>query len=72
MTILAHGPGYIVCGADGHGSCVIAGKTWRWEDHHYCGPTFLRADGEPLKRQPGERHPVWDRYAEWRKRREAV
>lgn len=49
------------------GSTVIAGKTWRWEFHHYLGPTFLRADGEPLVNQPGENHPVWDRFDEWLK-----
>lgn len=68
MTIIAQGPGFIACGPDGYGECTIAGKVWRWEDHRYLGPTFLRKDGEPLKRQPGEKHPVWAEYYRWRER----
>jgi hypothetical protein len=55
----------IVTVADSYGECVIAGKTWRWEFHNYLGPTFLRKDGEMLKNQPSERHPVWDKFNEW-------
>lgn len=55
----------IVTVPDAHGECVVAGKKWRWEYHWFGGPTFVRADGEPLARQPGERHPVWDRFADW-------
>lgn len=55
----------IVSVPDAYGQCVIGGKTWRWDFHWFCGPTFLRADGEPLTNQPRERHSVWDRFAEW-------
>ena len=67
MAIIARGPGFIVDGPDAYGECTIAGKVWRWDFHWFCGPTFLRKDGEPLKNQPGERHPVWDKFAEWLK-----
>ncbi len=61
-------PNCIVTVADSYGECVIAGKVWRWDFHKYFGPTFLRKDGEPLKTQPDERHPVWDHFAEWLKK----
>lgn len=41
------------------------GKTWRWEFHNYCGPVFLRKDGQPLKRHPGEHSPAWDVFNKW-------
>lgn len=52
---------------DGEGSAVVNGREWRWEFHEYCGPTFLRKDGEPLKRFPSEKHPVWDEFDKWLK-----
>lgn len=56
----------IVCSLiDAEGSCKIAGKEWRWEFHEYLGPTFVTKAGEPLKNQPSEKHPVWDRFSEW-------
>jgi hypothetical protein len=54
-----------ICGPEAEGSCVIGGKTWRWDYHEYMGPCFLKANGDPLKNQPGEKHPVWDRFDEW-------
>lgn len=65
MAIVYRAPGVIACGPDAYGECIIAGKVWRWDFHHYLGPTFLRKDGAPLTHQPGERHPVWDKFAEW-------
>lgn len=53
---------------DGEGSAVVNGIEYRWYFHEYCGPTFLRKDGEPLVRQPGEKHPVWDAFGEWLKK----
>ena len=50
---------------DGEGSAVVNGRTYRWEFHEYCGPCFLRKDGEPLVNQPGEHHPVWKAFGEW-------
>jgi hypothetical protein len=50
---------------DGEGSAVVNGREYRWEHHEYCGPTFLRKDGEPMKRQPGEHHPVWEAFNRW-------
>ena len=54
---------------DGEGSAVVNGREWRWEFHHYCGPQFLRKDGEPLVHQPtDEHHPVWQAFEAWHKR----
>lgn len=53
---------------DGEGSAMVNGRLIRWEHHEWMGPLFLRADGNPLKRQPGENHPVWPRFEEWLKR----
>ena len=50
---------------DGEGYAVVNGRQYRWDFHEYCGPLFLRKDGEPLKRQPGEHHPVWDVFNKW-------
>jgi hypothetical protein len=50
---------------DGEGSAVVGKRTYRWTFHKYLGPTFLRADGEILKNQPGENHPVWPRFEKW-------
>ena len=52
---------------DGEGSAVVNGRKYRWEFHEYCGPCFLRKDGEPLARQPGEHHPVWPEFSKWLK-----
>lgn len=53
---------------DGEGSAVVNGRVYRWDFHEYCGPFFLRADGECIKRQPGEHHPVWPHFERWLKR----
>ena len=50
---------------DAEGSATVRGKVWRWQFHHYLGPTFVRANGEPLSKQPGERHPVWEAFYDW-------
>ena len=50
---------------DGEGSAVVKGRAIRWEFHEYLGPIFLRADGEPMKSQPGEGHGVWRHFEAW-------
>jgi hypothetical protein len=50
---------------DGEGAALVNGREWLWDFHEYLGPTFLRQDRQPLARQPGEKHPVWDAFAEW-------
>ena len=60
-----------ICGPEAEGETVIGGRTYRWDYHSYCGPTFLRKDGEPMVRQPGPAHPVWDAFQEWLDRRKS-
>ena len=55
---------------DDEGTAVVNGRQYQWEFHEYLGPTFIRKDGEPLKRQPGEHHPVWPHFEKWLKARE--
>lgn len=50
---------------DGEGSAVVNGRPIRWEFHEYMGPLFIRADGEPMKRQPSEHHGVWPHFEAW-------
>lgn len=42
------------------------GKKYRFEDSDRFGPTLIRKDGEPTKKQPDERSPFWDGYKLWR------
>jgi hypothetical protein len=43
-----------------------AGKQWRFEDHHYCGPMVLaNVTGEPAEKQPPERSPFWTHVSAW-------
>jgi len=53
---------------DGYGSAKVNGRLWRWEFHDYCGPMFLRADGEPRKCQCPIVAAVWDAFAKWHKK----
>lgn len=41
------------------------GRAYHFDWHRYLGPTFLRADGEPLARYPSQRHPVWPAFNAW-------
>ena len=59
------------CGPDADGSAIVNGREWRWEFHRYLGPTFLKQDGEPRKKFPSEKHPVWDVFEAWHKEYEA-
>ena len=42
-----------------------AGQVWRFDWHRYLGPTFLRRDGEPRKKYPGMRCPMWRAFDAW-------
>jgi len=33
---------------DAYGEAVVKNRTWRWDFHEWCGPCWLRKDGEPL------------------------
>lgn len=43
------------------------GRTWRWYFSPQWGPTFVRKDGQPLKRSPktNPNHPAWTVFAAW-------
>ena len=40
-------------------SHIYEGREYRWEMHHYCGPTALNKDGSHRKHAHGEKHPFW-------------
>lgn len=42
-----------------------SGRVYRFDWHKYLGPTFLRADGEPVARYPSERNPMWEAFNAW-------
>lgn len=63
-----HGPGFIITSfTDAEGEAVVNGKTVRWEFSDMFGPTFVNADGEPLKNQPGVRSAAWKAFERWHK-----
>ena len=41
------------------------GKKWKFEDHHYCGPSVLGRNGDPLANQPPESSPFWEAVDCW-------
>ena len=41
------------------------GRPFRFEWHKFCGPVFLGEKGNPLDKQPSERHPVWEAIELW-------
>jgi hypothetical protein len=54
--------------AEGRAEHVItdaAGRLWRFETHHFCGPMVLRQDGQPKARQPGCRSAFWPAFDAW-------
>lgn len=61
----SRGPIIHICGPEAEGSVQIGSRTYRWDFHSYLGPLFLKKDGDPLKRQPGEHHPVWPHFEKW-------
>lgn len=56
---------------DGYGEAEVNGKTWRWEFHRYCGPTFLKKDGEPRKCQFPKNKKVWVAFEKWHREYES-
>jgi hypothetical protein len=54
------------------GAAVVNGKRWAWEFSPRFGPLYLRKDGEPMERQPSEKHPVWDAFDKWFKKWDKV
>lgn len=60
----------IVTVPDKFGQAVVNGRTWRWEYSRRTGPVFLRADGEPRVRWPGQKHSVWVAFNKWLKKEE--
>jgi len=47
------------------GSIVVNGKEHKFEFNPQYGVMFLKKDGEPRKRQPLEKNPVWDEFSRW-------
>jgi hypothetical protein len=43
------------------------GRVVHFEWHRYCGPNFVRKDGEPWARFPSERHPLWWPFTLWQR-----
>jgi hypothetical protein len=42
------------------------GKAWAFEDHRYCGPSVLKADGStPADPQPGPKSEFWSCVSLW-------
>lgn len=55
----------IICSmCEAEGSTYYRGRTWRWEYHSYCGPTFVDKDGNSVKCPP-EKSPVWFAFNLW-------
>lgn len=44
---------------------LVADKTYRFEDHRFCGPVVLGKDEDPLDAQPGERSLFWQHVNAW-------
>ena len=41
------------------------GKTWRFEDHPYCGPVVVDVHDDPKDSQPPEGSPFWEAVTHW-------
>lgn len=41
------------------------GRVHRFSWHKFCGPLWLNANDDPLRRQPGPRNPVWIPFGFW-------
>jgi hypothetical protein len=46
-------------------SFVVNGRTWRFDFDDYCGPLWLRKNGEPRKCQCPTVKAVWDAFQVW-------
>ena len=44
---------------------VVNGRTWRFDFDEYCGPLWLRKDGNPRACQCPTIQAVWDKFQEW-------
>jgi hypothetical protein len=62
-----NGSPVIVTVPDAEGFAIVNGRMWRWEFSKWTGPMFLRANGEPMVRQPGAKNPVWGAFEKWQK-----
>ena len=47
------------------------GREWRFDYHHYLGPSVLKANGDPRERQPGIKSSFWPAFSAWAKNRKA-
>lgn len=65
MTCLRIPKGTLCVGGDIHIIVDETGRRWRFEDHHYCGPSVVNRRGEPVASQPGERSPYWRAVLAW-------
>jgi hypothetical protein len=67
MTIVARGPRFIACSFSE--ATIVGldrlGRTVRFEFSEQFGPLFLRANGEPLQKQPHPRSAAWAVFEEW-------
>ncbi len=66
-SVIINGVRLFVDYPDAYGEAVVNGRTWRWSFHHYCGPLWLRKDGEPLKCQCPTSKAVWTAFQRWHK-----
>lgn len=45
-------------------SITVNGRVWRFDFHEYCGPLWLRKDGNPRKCQNPNKK-VWTAFQRW-------
>ena len=66
MKIIARGQNIIISGPDVSDAQVTAnGRVWRFDFDDYCGPLWLKADGEPRKCQSPSIKAVRDAFDVW-------
>jgi len=61
-----------ICVDDDFGSAFVNDREYRWSFNEWLGPLFLRKDGAVMKRQPGEKHPIWPHFEKWLAAREGT
>lgn len=49
---------------EAEGTAKVGGRIWRWEFHHFLGPTFVDKNGNSV-RLPAENSPVWEAFNAW-------
>lgn len=57
----------VVCVPTRH-RVTVDEKVYYFDFHRYSGPLLTTKQGEPYKRQPGEKHPFWKGFYRWHKR----